>query len=98
MTTLAAVVAFWTLARRRPMPARARLAVHGVLAAALVQVSLGISTLVLVMPIALAALHQAVGVILLSTVVWAAFELRALAEEAAAPVPYRGVRSGFGAG
>lgn len=90
MTTLAAVILFWFIARRRPMPGRARLAVHGLLAAALVQVSLGISTLLLVMPIALAALHQAVGVILLTMIVWAAFELRPLAERAAAPVAYRG--------
>lgn len=98
MATLAAVVGFWIAARRRPMPARARLALHGMLAAVLVQVSLGISTLVLVMPIALAALHQAVGVILLTMIVWAAFELRPLAERAAAPVVYRSAaRSGAGA-
>lgn len=99
MTTLACVVAFWILAVGRPLPPRARLAVHGVLTAALAQVALGISTLVLVMPIALAALHQAVGVILLTTIVWAAFELRPLAARAAAPVAYRGAaRSGIGAG
>lgn len=89
MTTLTAVILFWLIARRRRMPARARLAIHAVLAAALAQVALGISTLVLVMPIALAALHQAVGVILLTMIVWAAFELRPLAERAAAPVAYR---------
>jgi heme a synthase len=99
MATVAAVVIFWILVRRRPKPPRARLAVHGVLAAALVQVSLGISTLVLVMPIALAALHQAVGVILLTMIVWAAFEARPLAERAAAPVAYRtSPRRGVGAG
>jgi cytochrome c oxidase assembly protein subunit 15 len=99
MTTLAAVILFWLSARRRPMPPRARLAVHGVLLAALTQVALGISTLVLVMPIALAALHQATGVILLTMIVWSAFELRPLAERAAAPVAYRAAaRSGAGAG
>ncbi len=99
MTTLLAVIAFWILTRRRRLPARARLAVHGVLVAVLAQVSLGISTLVLVMPIALAALHQAVGVILLTMIVWAAFELRPLAARAAAPVVYRSpARSGAGAG
>jgi cytochrome c oxidase assembly protein subunit 15 len=99
MATLAAVIVFWLSARSRPMPPRARLAVHGVLLAALTQVALGISTLVLVMPIALAALHQAVGVILLTMIVWSAFELRPLAQRAAAPVVYRtAVRSGAGAG
>ncbi|MGZ9035125.1 MAG: COX15/CtaA family protein, partial [Rhodospirillales bacterium] len=99
MTTLACVVAFWILTVRRSLPPRAMLAVNGMLTAAFAQVALGISTLVLVMPIALAALHQAVGVILLTTIVWAAFELRPLAERAAAPVAYRGAaRSGIGAG
>lgn len=95
MTTLAAAITFWLVARTSPMPARARLAVHAVAAAAAGQVALGISTLVLVMPIALAALHQAVGVLLLTAVVWAAFELRPLAARAAAPVAYRSAaRSG----
>lgn len=86
---LAAVVSFWLFARNRTLPQRARLAVHGLLAAALLQVALGISTLVLVMPTALAALHQANGVVLLTMVVWTTFDLRPLAERAAAPVVYR---------
>jgi cytochrome c oxidase assembly protein subunit 15 len=89
MATLAAVIAFWLATRLRPLPVRARLALHGLLAAALMQVALGISTLLLVMPTALAVLHQANGVALLTMVTWTAFELRPLAARAPAPVAYR---------
>ncbi len=89
MTTLAAVVAFWLIARRRPLSRRAGLAVNGLLVAVLVQVALGISTLLLVVPVPLAALHQAGGLALLTMAVWSAFELRPLRAEAAAPVIYR---------
>ncbi len=43
----------------------------------------------MVMPTALAALHQANGVALLTMIVWTAFELRPLAAGAPAPVVYR---------
>lgn len=89
LSTLTAVIVFWLMVRQRPLPARARLATHGLLAAALLQVGLGIATLVLVMPTALAALHQANGVALLTMIVWTGFELRPLATHAAAPVVYR---------
>ncbi|MBL8659615.1 MAG: COX15/CtaA family protein [Rhodospirillales bacterium] len=86
---VAAVVAFWFATRRRPLPPRARIAVNVLFAIALLQAGLGISTLVLVMPTALAALHQANGVALLTAIVWTAFELRPLAAGAPAPVAYR---------
>lgn len=89
MTTLAAVIAFWLVARRRPLSRRGRLAVNALLAAVLVQVSLGISTLLLVVPVPLAALHQTGGLVLLTMAVWTVFELRPLRAEAAAPVIYR---------
>lgn len=89
MTTLAAVAGFWLVARRRPLSRRAGVAVNALLAAVLVQVALGIATLLLVVPIALAALHQAGGLVLLTMALWAAFELRPLRAAAAAPVIYR---------
>jgi cytochrome c oxidase assembly protein subunit 15 len=46
------------------------------LAAVLLQVSLGITTLLLVVPISLAAAHQAGAVILLTAVINAAEQLR----------------------
>jgi cytochrome c oxidase assembly protein subunit 15 len=58
------------------LTASQRLSVRALLAAALVQVGLGITTLVLVVPIPLAALHQAGAVVLLAVTVWLAHELR----------------------
>jgi cytochrome c oxidase assembly protein subunit 15 len=66
LASLLAVVGFWMVARRRTLPARARLPLDLMLLMAVVQVSLGISTLLLGVPIALAAAHQA-GAVLLFT-------------------------------
>ncbi|MBT6119433.1 MAG: heme A synthase, partial [Rhodospirillaceae bacterium] len=55
---------------------RARLAVHAVLATALTQVGLGIATLLLVVPVSVAALHQAGALVLLSALIWAGQVLR----------------------
>jgi cytochrome c oxidase assembly protein subunit 15 len=60
--------AFWLAARRHALPASARLGVHALLAAATLQVSLGISTLLLHVPTPLAASHQG-GALLLLTVI-----------------------------
>jgi cytochrome c oxidase assembly protein subunit 15 len=65
---LAGCASFWLAARRQPLPASARIGVHALLAAALLQVTLGISTLLLHVPIPLAATHQA-GALLLLTVI-----------------------------
>ena len=61
-------VSFWLMARRYRLPSSARIAVHVLLAAALLQVTLGISTLLLHVPVPLAAAHQA-GAVLLLTVI-----------------------------
>ena len=76
MTTAAVVVALWLAARRVAVPRRARLALHVLLAAVLLQVSLGISTLLLVVPIPLAAAHQAGAVLLLTTAIVLRHRLR----------------------
>ena len=65
LATVAAVTAFWTVARPRVRTA-ARVALDGLGAIALVQAGLGIATLLLHVPTALAALHQAGGVALLT--------------------------------
>ncbi len=70
------VPAFWLMAQRVSLPPRARLATHLVLAVLAVQVMLGISTLLLVVPVALAAAHQGGAVLLLTTALWAGHELR----------------------
>ena len=61
-------IGLWLAARRQALPASARLSVHALLAAVVLQVSLGISTLLLHVPTALAATHQA-GALLLLTVI-----------------------------
>lgn len=69
--------AFWLMAQRVPLPLRARLATHLVLAMLAIQVTLGISTLLLAVPIALAAAHQGGAVLLLTAALWAGHEIRA---------------------
>ena len=69
MTTAAAVVLLWFVARRTALPYPARLALHALLAAAAVQFVLGVSTLLLVVPIPLAAAHQAGAVLLLTAAI-----------------------------
>ena len=70
--------AFWLMARRVPLPPSARLATHLVLAMLAIQVMLGIATLLLVVPVALAAAHQGGAVLLLTAALWAGHELRKL--------------------
>ena len=61
-----------------PIGRRPQLLCHGLLAALVLQVSLGIATLVLVVPIGVAAAHQAGAVLLLALTLWLAHELRSL--------------------
>jgi cytochrome c oxidase assembly protein subunit 15 len=64
----AGCLSFWLVARRYTLPVATRVGVHVLLATAVLQVSLGISTLLLHVPTALAATHQA-GALLLLTVI-----------------------------
>ncbi len=63
LTTLAATGGYWAFAPRATMPPRARGSLHALLAGIALQVALGISTLVLHVPIALAAAHQATALL-----------------------------------
>lgn len=74
--TAAVVVGFWWAARRRTSDASARMALDLLLAAVALQITLGITTLLMVVPIPLAAAHQAGAVILLTAVINAAEVLR----------------------
>jgi cytochrome c oxidase assembly protein subunit 15 len=67
---------FWWRALSAPLQPRQRLACHLLLAVLALQVALGIATLVLSVPMALAAAHQAGAVILLGVSLWVANELR----------------------
>ena len=62
----------WWQARRT----QAKIAAHHLLTTFPLQVSLGISTLLLAVPIPLAAAHQAGAVLLLGTALWTAQALR----------------------
>jgi heme a synthase len=67
VATMTAVILLWAAGLRASLPNAARHALHTILAAAALQVALGISTLLLVVPIPLAVGHQAGAVVLLTT-------------------------------
>jgi len=69
MTTVVLVIVLWLAGQRGALPSPARQALHALLAIALLQLSLGISTLLLVVPIPLAAAHQAGAVLLLTAAI-----------------------------
>jgi cytochrome c oxidase assembly protein subunit 15 len=72
------VPAFWLSSLRVTLAPRARLAANLLLLVFALQVGLGISTLLLVVPVPLAALHQDVAMVLFATVLWVNHELRVL--------------------
>lgn len=75
--TFVLVMAFWFLSRGAHVAPRTRHAIGALAFMVCVQLGLGIATLLLVVPVALASLHQVGAVVLLSTATWVAFELRA---------------------
>jgi len=66
ITVLLGIVALWLAGRRLTLPGQVRIGLHLLLAAGLLQVSLGISTLLLRVPTALASMHQAGALLLFS--------------------------------
>ncbi len=76
MTTAAAVLALWLAGSRAALPGRVRLALHGLLAIAALQFALGVSILLLVVPIPLAAAHQGGAVLLLTAAIVLRHSLR----------------------
>lgn len=76
LTTFGLIVAVWWRSRWLALTPHARLAVNALLAAGLVQVAIGIATLLLVVPVALGAAHQAGAMILFTAIIWFVFELR----------------------
>ena len=69
VTTVAAVIALWFTGRRATLASPAQRALHALLAIAVLQLLLGISTLLLVVPIPLAAAHQAGAILLLTAAI-----------------------------
>ena len=70
LLTMAAVLWLWLRGRSAALEPRARLAVNLAAVAALIQPGLGIATLLLVVPVGLAATHQAGALVLLGLLVW----------------------------
>jgi cytochrome c oxidase assembly protein subunit 15 len=74
--TFLGISAYWLVARRSIKTAQARTGMHLLLAAVTLQVTLGISTLLLHVPVALAAAHQAGALVLLTAVLFLNHRLR----------------------
>ena len=64
ITTFVLIMVFWWRIPKNDLPVRARRAVNALLHTGVVQVALGIATLLLVVPISLAAMHQGVAMLL----------------------------------
>lgn len=74
LVTATLIVVFWARSRGVALAPRARWAADLLVVMVLVQVFLGIATLLLVVPVPLAATHQAGAVALLTLALWNAFE------------------------
>ncbi len=70
MLVFVSVTLLWLFSTRYRLPKQVRTGLHLVMAAALLQVALGISTLLLHVPVSLAAIHQAGALLLLTVVVF----------------------------
>jgi len=68
--TFTGVVITWLVSRRYALPGQVRTGLHLLLAAALLQVTLGISTLLLHVPVPLAAAHQGGALVLFTTILF----------------------------
>ena len=76
ITTFILVIAYWFAARKAQLPARARRAVHALLHTAVLQVALGIATLLLAVPVMLGAAHQGVAMLLFTVALYLVHALR----------------------
>ena len=70
------VPAFWLMSRAARLAPRARVACNALVLILALQITLGISTLLLLVPVPLAAAHQAGAMILFATSLWVIHELR----------------------
>ena len=73
---LGLAIYLWVLVRRRSAPADLKTGVSVLLILMLVQLSLGIATLLAMVPVGLGTLHQAGGVLVLATSLFVVFESR----------------------
>ncbi|KAJ1558055.1 Cytochrome c oxidase assembly protein cox15, partial [Nowakowskiella sp. JEL0078] len=70
ITTLTVISGIWVYSLKLPLPPVARLASHLIMGAAWGQVGLGISTLLFLVPVPVAAAHQAGSLTLLTASLW----------------------------
>jgi heme a synthase len=85
--TLLFVLVVWALAVRAPLRSGQRVYFHGLAVVALLQAGLGIKTLLLYVPISLAAAHQAGAVLLLSAALMALHATRRQPQDLGAAAP-----------
>ena len=76
ITTFLLVVAYWFTARQADLPPRAAKGATALLHTTILQVALGIATLLLVVPIPLAAAHQGVAMLLFTVALYQCHALR----------------------
>jgi cytochrome c oxidase assembly protein subunit 15 len=76
IVTFATIVSLWLTASMHRLPAAARSGLHFLLAAAILQVTLGIMTLLLRVPVALGAAHQAGALLLLTASLYAGHRMK----------------------
>ena len=78
VTTFVLIVTYWIRIRRSQLTDRVRKGVNALLHTAVLQVGLGIMTLLLVVPIPLAVAHQAVAMLLFTVGLYLCHGLRRL--------------------
>lgn len=76
ITTFALIVAYWAGARKATLPARSHRAANALLHTGVLQVALGIATLLLSVPIFLGAAHQGVAMLLFTVSLYLLHSLR----------------------
>lgn len=76
ITAFVVVVIYWLKARKADLPKRARPAVNALLHTMVLQVALGITTLLMAVPVILGAAHQAVAMLLFTVVLYLVHALR----------------------
>jgi heme a synthase len=88
VATAVVILLVWAAGSRKALAQPARAALHGLVTVVLLQVALGITTLVLVVPIPLAAAHQAGAVLLLTAAIVFRHTLRGVVPmDGKAPAP-----------
>jgi cytochrome c oxidase assembly protein subunit 15 len=76
LATFVVIAVYWFTARHADLPRRARPAVHALVHTAVLQVALGIATLLLAVPVFLGAAHQAVAMLLFTVALYLVHALR----------------------